>query len=141
MRGYKIVTLRVHPLQYIPATNEVYLNEELTIMVLWKEVGAQGGMYGQQAPHQRNPSVVIPEGSFEEMVRGLVLNPEAVEKQLPISRLDLQADLSPTNDNDIKYLIITSDDLESAFQTLADWKTQKGVPADVLTTSSIYASY
>lgn len=41
----------------------------------------------------------------------------------------------------VAYVIVTSDALAPAFQTLADWKTQKGVPAVVRTTSFIRAQY
>ena len=35
---------------------------------------------------------------------------------------------------DYDYVIITQDSWVSAFQPLADWKTQKGVPATIVTT-------
>jgi hypothetical protein len=45
------------------------------------------------------------------------------------------------NPGDYDYVIITKDDWVSAFQTLADWKTQKGIPANIVTTESIYSNY
>lgn len=41
----------------------------------------------------------------------------------------------------VEYLIVTSDALAPAFQRLADWKTQSGVPAAVRTISWIEANY
>jgi hypothetical protein len=41
----------------------------------------------------------------------------------------------------VAYLIITSDELVSSFQPLADWKTASGVPAVVRTLSFIRAQY
>ena len=41
----------------------------------------------------------------------------------------------------IKYLIITNGTLQSAFQRLADWKTAKGVKAQILKISDIYSNY
>ncbi|MFI5370378.1 MAG: C25 family cysteine peptidase [Candidatus Eisenbacteria bacterium] len=41
----------------------------------------------------------------------------------------------------VEYVIVTDDSLAAAFQPLADWKTQSGVPAVVRTTSFIRANY
>jgi hypothetical protein len=41
----------------------------------------------------------------------------------------------------VEYLIITSDEMESEFQRLADWKTESGVPAAVRTLSFIRQQY
>jgi hypothetical protein len=43
--------------------------------------------------------------------------------------------------SDVDYVIITNDSLAAAFQTLADWKTAKGVPTVVRTTEWIDAHY
>jgi len=42
---------------------------------------------------------------------------------------------------DVKYAIITSSTFESILQELADWKSQKGVPAKIYNTTWIYANY
>jgi hypothetical protein len=41
----------------------------------------------------------------------------------------------------VDYVIITNDSLAAAFQTLADWKTAKGVPTVIRTTEWIAANY
>lgn len=41
----------------------------------------------------------------------------------------------------VKYLIITKDSLVDAFKPLRDWKTQKGVKAEIISTETIYAQY
>ncbi|HET6348150.1 MAG TPA: C25 family cysteine peptidase [Candidatus Krumholzibacteria bacterium] len=43
--------------------------------------------------------------------------------------------------SDVDYVIITNDSLAATFQTLADWKTAKGVPTVVRTTEWIDAHY
>ena len=56
----------------------------------------------------------------------------------------LHSDISSFSLDDspiIEYIIITNEELEKSFQILADWKTRKGVPAKIRTTSSIYAVY
>ncbi|MDH5268447.1 MAG: C25 family cysteine peptidase [Candidatus Krumholzibacteria bacterium] len=41
----------------------------------------------------------------------------------------------------VDYVIVTNDSLAATFQTLADWKTEKGVPTVVRTTEWIAANY
>jgi hypothetical protein len=41
----------------------------------------------------------------------------------------------------VDYVIITNDSLAAAYQTLADWKTDKGVPTVIRTTEWIEANY
>lgn len=45
------------------------------------------------------------------------------------------------NNEVVKYLIITSEALVDAFKPLRDWKTQKGVKAEIISTEAIYAQY
>ncbi|MCK4510504.1 hypothetical protein KAW64_02145, partial [bacterium] len=42
---------------------------------------------------------------------------------------------------EVDYLIITPSSHESTFQTLADWKAQKGLTTEVVTTTWVYANY
>jgi len=41
----------------------------------------------------------------------------------------------------VDYVIITNDDMAGAYQTLADWKTEKGVPTVIRTVEWIAANY
>ncbi|MCK4681386.1 hypothetical protein KAT82_09670, partial [bacterium] len=42
---------------------------------------------------------------------------------------------------EVDYLIITSSSYESTFQALADWKAQKGLTTEVVTTTWVYSNY
>ena len=44
-------------------------------------------------------------------------------------------------DSGFEYVIVTGEGYDSVFQRLADWKTQKGVPAVVRTVEWMYANY
>ena len=46
-----------------------------------------------------------------------------------------------TSSKTVKYLIVTQDSLVDAFKPLRDWKTQKGIKADIISTETIYAQY
>jgi len=43
--------------------------------------------------------------------------------------------------NVVEYLIITKSEFADEFQVLADWKTKKGIPAQVVTLDWIYNTY
>ncbi|MBE6292830.1 MAG: hypothetical protein E7091_10560 [Bacteroidales bacterium] len=45
------------------------------------------------------------------------------------------------NNEVVKYIVITADSLVDAFKPLRDWKTQKGVKAEIISTEAIYAQY
>lgn len=111
--GYRIASFLLYPLQYIPKERELIFHPQIEFRVELKD--------GRPSPWRRS-------GTLGEVVRALVLNPEDVTPR-PI--------LQP---GECQYVIITSSSLQTAFQPLADWKTEKGVPARVVTTDSIYLS-
>ncbi len=47
----------------------------------------------------------------------------------------------PLAESSFEYVIVTGEGYDSVFQRLADWKTQKGVPAVVRTVEWMYANY
>jgi hypothetical protein len=111
-----VATVAVHPVQYTAADGAITLNERVRVSLTLAPVG-----------EARRPA----DGrAAEERLRSLVANPEAVE---PASR--------GARSGDAEYVIITSPSLAPVFQPLADWKSQKGIPAQVLTTTWIYANY
>lgn len=63
-------------------------------------------------------------------LRKMVMNPEDL----------LEARPSRTR-GDISYLIISNPPVDTVFQRLADWKTQKGIPAEVRTVNWVVANY
>ncbi|GAG05923.1 unnamed protein product, partial [marine sediment metagenome] len=76
--------------------------------------------------------------AYERMVADLVVNPGDVE--LSVSRRPA-AKTRGVGPGDYDYVIITKTDWVDDFQPLADWKTQKGVPAAIVTTTWIYSEY
>lgn len=63
-------------------------------------------------------------------LRKIVSNPE-----------DLLETRPPRTREDISYLIISDPPVDTVFQRLAEWKTQKGIPAQVRTVSWVLANY
>ena len=74
-------------------------------------------------------------GALANREKGLLLNPEVVcSMDTPNKRLS-----QVLLEGWYEYLIITSDELAASFEPLAEWKTQKGVPAKILTKEQIQA--
>ena len=55
--------------------------------------------------------------------------------------LSITSSPSATEGQDVEYIIITNDALDSSFQRLADWKTKKGIVATIKTVSWISENY
>jgi hypothetical protein len=121
--GEPIAAVAVYPVQYVPATGKLVFNETVDISLTLAD--------SPVAPREQGPRSSLANEAMNERLRALVVNSESV---------------SPPSSNrggrgTIDYLIITGPAYQSIFQPLANWKSQKGVTASVVTTSSIYANY
>lgn len=76
----------------------------------------------------------------KELITNLVVNPTefAYLYSLPNNQSYSSLIADP---NSTKYLIITNNVLKPVFQRLADWKTKKGVKAQLITVEDIYNTY
>lgn len=122
--GRPVATVAVYPVRYAPADGSLTLNETVRIDLTLAPNEQASSAQAVRRPANDRAAV--------ERLRALVANPEDVL---------LAAGKRGTRDADAEYLIITSASLASIFQPLADWKTRKGVPAQVLTTTWIYSNY
>jgi hypothetical protein len=111
---HRIASLLVYPLQYSPAEKRLVQYSEIEFALDYEPSRADFLRGGSPA--------------MEKIVRSLVLNKEAVQSYT--SKLA-----------ECEYLIIAHSFYATRFQPLADWKTQKGVPARVVTTDSIYPNF
>jgi len=133
--GYAILLLQLHPVQYVPQTGRLTYYPHLTINV----------RVADSPDKSARASVVVPSG--EARVRALVDNPQSVTAYTAAASVAgsdprpaaVASLVSPADPCD--YVIVTSQALSSTFQTLADWKTSKGVVARIYTTEAIYAEY
>ncbi len=126
LAGQAMAQITVYPLHYIGATHTLTLITSLTLTIQ----GTPGHIYGDYL------STSLSATSRQQLisqVQQTVVNPDAVQLQtnprphttgVPSGRYD--------------YVIITSAAWAADFQPLADWKTQKGVPATIVTTDWIY---
>jgi hypothetical protein len=123
LAGQHIAGLIVYPLQYIPSEGKLILCTRLEFTLIF-------------GPAKTHPVPVLTRTEkqadfYQKTVEGFVLNPQdvAYEKQ------------GGSKQETVEYLLITDTNYVSTFQQLADWKTKKGVPAEIVTRQWIYSHY
>jgi len=139
--GRKIASILIYPLQYIPREKKLILNTEI-IVTLQYSSATNTGVY---------PLRMLPETekTFKKMIESMVVNSNDAERFSPRAEIvepSIPQKFAPTKGpsqtgSPISYVIITNDELANTFQTFADWKTKKGVPAVVRTLSWIRSRY
>lgn len=121
--GNSAAGVLVHPIQFLPETGSLRFHTRLVLRVEYDEGAAPRGCA------LRTPLAGVAATVFAN--RSAASAPDAaagVETTL----------LEP---GDCEYVLITSASLEPAFAPLAEWKTRKGVPARIVTTEWIAATY
>jgi hypothetical protein len=118
LRGYKILILNLHPIQYIPKAGKISYFDSMSVMINTVPETVNGNFRG------------LPQDRMQ--VLDVIDNPEVVETY---------GTSAPTLSQPYDYVIITTDSFVSAFQPLADWKNQRGVNTTIVTVEDIYANY
>jgi hypothetical protein len=126
LSGYKIADVAIYPVQYSSADGTLRLCTSVEFAIAL-EPAAETVRIASRSEEA--------EALFRDDVRQLVINPDEVPESVAIG--GNVRTLSTT----VEYLIITSAMSKSTFQRLADWKTRKGIPAEVVDTTWIYANY
>jgi len=125
--GYRIATITLHPLQYVPQKQQLFLYTNITFRV-------------QYAEHQTTPEPVWRDDHTyqRDAVKRLVVNPEQVDAWSPqvrdCSRVQTPGTRGPTFDNP-ECAIMVADGFESYFEPLRNWRTKKGIPTEMVTVS------
>jgi len=126
--GQGIATVAFHPVQYVAGRGKLTLNERTEITLTLAPTRKTVKMPGTQSPGSAEAAAE----AAAQRSRSLVVNPEDV--------IDRSA--GPRGGRaEVDYLIITSSSYAPTFQELADWKEQKGLTTDVVTTTWVYANY
>ncbi|KAA0002539.1 MAG: hypothetical protein FE048_03565, partial [Thermoplasmata archaeon] len=101
-RGYPILLLALYPLQYIPKEGELFYHEKMSIVVKIKE------------------------GEINEMFRALPQDERRVKQLVDNPSILYSFSSTPPTSlsTNYKYIIITNASLESAFQTLIEYKSR-----------------
>ncbi|MDD3536116.1 MAG: C25 family cysteine peptidase [Candidatus Cloacimonetes bacterium] len=110
-----LLCVMVCPFVYSPQTGALELITNISMNIDY----TQTENYGTLLPNQG------------EFIQSIVVNPGDVL---------IDYDQARYSHGDIKYLIVTSDALAPIFESLAQWKSQQGIPAKVVTTQEIYSN-
>lgn len=121
LSGYSIATLVVTPLQYVPVTGRLVLHTEVRIVLTLAPTSRDGA-----APALGAPAVVT------DLVRTTVANADAINTYVGAARAD--------RDEAIDYIVICPESLAGEFVALTEWKTRKGVRAEIVTLKSILSN-
>ncbi|MGM0485046.1 MAG: C25 family cysteine peptidase, partial [Candidatus Krumholzibacteriota bacterium] len=137
-RGYRIASIAVYPVHYSLESGRVSIIESAEISVSTSPAPSDPGT-ARRIRHVdgfREESRSVVEGIVENsnMAGSYSFSDIEVSEE---TREFLPSYLPSMEGSSVKYLIITNQELESAFQYFADYKTRTGVPAVVRTTEWI----
>ncbi|PNX46402.1 MAG: hypothetical protein BV459_06445, partial [Thermoplasmata archaeon M11B2D] len=128
LAGQPLAELAIFPVHYHPQLHQLKLLTTITFMV----EGDITYVCGDYLPANLADSS---KKYYEQTIKDMVINPDDVILTIgdPLQPLGV-----PPGDYD--YVIITQDSFVSSFEPLQQWKTKKGTPATIVTTSWIYTS-
>ncbi len=124
MGGQRVANVFVYPVSYVPSEGRLELHDEISVTL--SLVPAANSIRKPGGDSSRSLD------ARQARARSIVVNP---------SDVSIASGGGPTRDGAAEYLIITDSSYVSLFQPLADWKSMKGVPAEIVSTSWIYSNY
>lgn len=133
MDGYHYVALKVFPFSYNAKEKRIKYASSIELTLQLKDA---------YLPHPTTS--FYGEESIELTIKNMVVNPEEFyipKHRIIKSRIIKSGSLRSMPNDTVKYLIVTSETLKNKFQTLANWKTAKGVKAKIETVENIYNNY
>lgn len=127
MGGSQVADVLVYPVEYLPQGKRLSLYTRIDLTLHYVVEESRGTRFSKRSGASQR--------TFDRLLkkRVLSLKEEALESTPEGTTL-----LPP---GDYEYVIITSNMYTSQFQPLADWKTKKGIPATIVTTSWIGSNY
>lgn len=129
--GFRVASLQFYPVQYTPSTRKLTLYKKLLIELNFDEGTKQ---VREVTENQKQ--------TFGNAVRDMVYNPEDVESFSPPVRA--RPEIGRAGPTNYEYVIIAPNNSAwiDSLDTLAYWKTKKGIPAHVFNVQTdIYDVY
>nr|MBC8525943.1 T9SS type A sorting domain-containing protein [Candidatus Cloacimonadota bacterium] len=142
--GYHVVALQFYPVEYIPKKKKVFLYNEIDFTILYEKSGISTKIPERQSKTRYD--------RVKSYIKSLVKNPEdfdiagyggalqIIQGKNRTEKLRLSY-LPGPNNNIVDYVVITNEELKPIFEDLIVWKTQKGLPAIVVTIEQIVGNY
>ena len=124
--GNHLMTLAVYPLEYSSQNGKLIFHRNLELKVLLKE-----------KPDCPSRSLSASNDVNRPILRKLVFNQEDIASYSSVISLPKAASLPISTE----YIVITSQAIKNSFVPLVEWKTRKGVNAEIMTVEDIRNSY
>ncbi len=129
-----VYSLSLFPVKYNPAQTTAEVFESVTITLEFQEEVEVEVQPRSGANYLKTSLVTMPGTTFEGNSLLFKIGEEPSYNSTEI-RSQRDVDLDP------KYIIVTTNALESSLESLAEWKTKKGVPCEIHTVEDIYGDY
>ena len=114
-RGYQILTLKLHPVKYVPRRGELYYYPKLTVIV-----------------------DTVATGTGSPLLRGSGLDATEVEAKVDNAGVvDTYAAAGSRGERTYDMLILTTPALAASFQPLKDYHDANGIPCEIHTTTDV----
>ncbi|MCL1934718.1 MAG: C25 family cysteine peptidase [Candidatus Azobacteroides sp.] len=155
--GYRIVTVRLYPIEYNPKAKELYVcdfNFTIDYSVNTKKAVNNELIMQAQSLYRyelnkknvkfrvENPDAVDSyDTKVQKVIQGNTIVYDFSVNSNETTGLLRSQTVSVVNERIPEYIIITNNALKSSFQALADWKTKKGIFTVIVTTEEISANY
>ena len=123
-RGYTWFSFTFSPFKYNGQNRELFLVRKLILNVEYR-------MNTEQA------SVIRPDNAVLHALKNSMVNPEDRDRLYPA----FEQTLLKSTEDQVDYLIITTDELKPGFEPLLRWKIRKGLRAELITLKEIYYEY
>ncbi|WP_167958320.1 C25 family cysteine peptidase [Anaerosporobacter faecicola] len=132
-RGYQVYSMLLYPVQYQEQC--ITFTKHMKVVLKLAEEEAQASVQAK-----KGSAVFVPTKEDESFISDKVENIEVAASYY--EKADETITYSALLGSDpCDYVIITSDELKTAFEPLANNKIARGLRAKIVTTSEIYASY
>ncbi len=141
--GYKLAEIEVHPVLYVASERRLVFCSRVDVSLVLDVCENQARQVFRRGE--------LAQQHIADVVRAMVANPEDVDGyslgtgfrvQGPASPGELLVTELPSVEGQcVDYLVITSEQLASAFQPILDWRTRRGAVAALRTVDWIDANY
>jgi|GEM_PF-5244498 len=133
LKGHRLLCVGINPLVQNLSANELIFHNKYIINIQYRLDETLRDLDTEMRT-KKSPA-------FEKTAKEIIYNYQQIQPlEAPLAAAQTVS-LIPVGDMEIKYAIITLPGNVSAVQPLADWKTKKGIPAEVYTTDWISANY
>lgn len=122
LRGKSIAVISLNPLEFIPGLRSLAMYTSIDVKLnLVKDTHNH-----KYAKYNKESQI------FNDIISSMVINPGEVKRSNSVSE---------DKRDKIEYLLITTEKLKSEFIPLTEWKTQKGIPAEIITLEWIESTF